>query len=71
MKYEIITDNEDLLVLVLNSRVIEVSHSMSKILDVIESNYIEFMGKKIKTPNKTATVAESPESHSLGKLFGL
>lgn len=45
MKYEIITDADDLLILVVNSRVIAISHRMSYILDKVEENYTAHRNK--------------------------
>lgn len=75
MKYEIITDNNDLLVLVVNGRVTEISHSISHTLDKIEEHYTEYMSKKKKTEEKAEQQSieqkeNEPLSGSLGKLFG-
>lgn len=79
MKYEIITDNEDLLVLTVNSRVISVSHRLSTILDAIEQDYTAYMDKKAARKEKsTFSAQELPQvehieesNNSLPKLFGL
>ena len=74
MKYEIITDSEDLLVLTVNSRVIEVSQNISEILHKIEEDYTNYMNKKKKAAERNTTEVKEDKSAdvgSLGKLFGL
>ena len=85
MKYEIITDSEDTIVLVANSRVIMISRYMSRILDKIEEDYPKFKNKTRKDPEKVIYATEEPEKedipvkksnevadeNSLGKLLRL
>jgi len=74
VKYEIITDSEDLLVLTVNSRVIEVSQNISEILHKIEEDYTNYMNKKKKAAERNTTEVKEDKSAdvgSLGKLFGL
>lgn len=81
MKYEIITDNEDLLVLTVNSRVISISQDMQTIIDTFTEDYTNYLNRKRKAAEKAALPTESveitakkdkePDSDSLGKLFNL
>lgn len=45
MKYEIITDKEDLLVLVVNNRVIAVSSDMPTVIEIMHKNYEDTVNK--------------------------
>lgn len=45
MKYEIITDIDDLLVLTVNSRVITISYEMSEIMRILDKDYTDSRNK--------------------------
>jgi hypothetical protein len=71
MRYEIITDNDDILVLVVNSRVIEISEDMSSILRTIEENYSDILYRKAKAAERAKQKDMEENANSLGKLFDL
>lgn len=48
MKYEIITDKEDLIVLVLFNNVVAVSHDMSVILEILHGIYLGYKNNQKK-----------------------
>lgn len=79
MKYEIITDSEDLLVLTVNSRVIEVSHDIKEIVSVLTLDYAAFMQKRENARKRDELAAQpqtkenktdkTPNGLSIGKLL--
>jgi len=78
MKFEIITDNEDMLVLVVHSRVFLVSHDLSVVLDKITEIYTEYGDKKRLKAEKAEIVTRQSEINnnkrangSLGSLLDL
>lgn len=81
MKYEIIKDKEDLLVLVSNNIVLAVSRDMSRIVEILQEDYslrsVNYMKRYkpavIETENTTKEnkTGNAPDDGSLGKLFHL
>lgn len=65
MKYEIITDNKNLLILIVNDEVREISRYMPKILDTIAADYEENQPKEVEAPQV------KDKSPKLGPLFNL
>jgi hypothetical protein len=55
MKFEIITDSEDLLILLVNTRVVAISQEMSVILGIIE-DYYEYKKNKKRMPYNEALI---------------
>jgi hypothetical protein len=62
MKYEIITDSEDMLVVTVNSRVISISHDISVAFEVIDEDYTQYLTKKAKAANKSVEEPVSDKS---------
>jgi hypothetical protein len=52
MRYEVITDTEDMLILLVNSRAIAISSDMSTIMRVMGENYTKYMkrNKRLSEP---------------------
>jgi hypothetical protein len=81
VKYEIIKDKEDLLVLVTNNIVIAVSRDMSRIVEILQEDYslrsVSYTKRykpaviEAKDTSKGVTDIKKPDDGSLGKLFTL